>query len=703
MKNSKCILMKRVGSLFLTITMLCVTIRIGNFTVNAKNNGETKDYIIVAKNEKAYNRTLNAIDGELIEKEENLFDSNIIVAELSEQEAEELNEDSGIIIEEELILEASKVKPGSKAKKELYKRLENADKKNKDNKKTEWNLQAINIDDIEIDTNKEEKVKVAVLDSGVDFVSGVNLAGTVNFVDEEDNITVWYQDLTGHGTSIASIIVGDGENVVQGVNPNVELYSVKVLDENNQATISRIIQGIYWCIENDINIINMSFGTATYSKTLKKAVEDAYKANILMVAAAGNHNSDVEYPAAFEEVMAVAATNTESEISDFSNTGDELDIAAPGEKVRVLGFFGFNGVTHGTSVAVPHVVGVASLLWEKDLSKPNEFIRQLIIDSSKNIENTNDCGFLDAGYALDSYDDFEKNFIKADSVIKEFIPENNESIETFEEVEDDVSYVEGRWWSNGNSDNKEDDDHKDLAEEAAKKNGITDAKLLAILKAGAVYPDRTDSGMNGGTTDNPEYHGGYKDSVGDDVNYIACYEFVTRIALKNGNATSITNHNTIYGLGKGSFDWIREDFTGNGVGWNSWNTIFSGIKVNGVSVADTNKNRKYFTWGIALHILGDMFAHKTYRKSDKKAIVHRSPTSNQIIGADNPKVVKGRWVAAKLATKSSIECLLINDYGDYNEIVYALKNQTYTSNSQLFLKNVYQNMWIVMVELYHHM
>ena len=124
------------------------------------------------------------------------------------------------------------------------------------------------------------------------------MAGSVNFVDDEDNISVWYQDLTGHGTTIASVIVGDEDNGFEGVNSEVDLYSVKVLDENNQAPISRIVEGIYWCIENDINIINMSFGTSSYSKALEKAVEDAYNNNILMVAAAGNKETDVEYPAA---------------------------------------------------------------------------------------------------------------------------------------------------------------------------------------------------------------------------------------------------------------------------------------------------------------------------------------------------------------------------------------------------------------------
>lgn len=136
MKNKKRIFMKRVISLLLTITMLSGVIGIGNFTINAKNNGKIKDYIIVAKNGKAYNRALKAIDEKSIDKEENLCNNNIIVAKLSEQEAQELNEDSNIIIEENLVLEASIVKPGSKSKKELYKRLKKRTEENKRKKRS---------------------------------------------------------------------------------------------------------------------------------------------------------------------------------------------------------------------------------------------------------------------------------------------------------------------------------------------------------------------------------------------------------------------------------------------------------------------------------------------------------------------------------------------------------------------------------------
>ena len=188
-------------------------------------------------------------------------------------------------------------------RRKLYEQWEKEEAEREEAKKEkrtepEWSVEAINADGLDEETSGSPKVKVAVLDSGVDIVQGIDLAGTVNLVPEEKEISPMFLDLTGHGTGIASIIAGTDEGGVQGVNPNVDLYSVKVLDEENKAPLSRVIEGIYWCIENDINIINMSFGTSTYSRALEKAVQDAYNANILIVGAAGNDGGDVEYPAA---------------------------------------------------------------------------------------------------------------------------------------------------------------------------------------------------------------------------------------------------------------------------------------------------------------------------------------------------------------------------------------------------------------------
>ncbi len=211
---------RRTLALILVMTMLVtghnLNVKIESVYATQKvqkteDNGENKGYIIVAKNEKAYNRALNAIDEESIESGEKFIDNNIIVAELSEQEAEELNQDSNTIIEKNLVLEASKVKSGSKSKKELYKQLKKDRKRAKEKREAEWNLQAINVDEVDTKTDIKDKVKIAVLDSGIDFISGMNLVKSVNFVDTEEYVAPYYQDLTGHGTNVASVIVGDGK------------------------------------------------------------------------------------------------------------------------------------------------------------------------------------------------------------------------------------------------------------------------------------------------------------------------------------------------------------------------------------------------------------------------------------------------------------------------------------------------------------
>lgn len=403
----------------------------------------------------------------------------------------------------------------------------------------EWNIQAINAENLSEEIETQDKVKIAILDSGVDRISNVDVADSICLVSEESQITPMFEDMTGHGTAIASIIAGDGEDGIRGINPNAEIYSVKVLDKNNTAPVSRIIEGIYWCIDNDIDIINMSFGTNRYSPALEQAVKAAYNSGILMIGAAGNNAGDVEYPAAFDEVMAVGSVNPEAQISDFSNTGEELEIAAPGEKIKASGFFCGTIVTHGTSISVPHVVGVASLLWEKDTSKSNEFIRQLINYSAKNIENTDECGLVDANYALCIYDVFVDNFDNKLLTVNDLvIPENNQDPTKFESINEDENYVEGLWKG---------EDHKQPISDVYEGLNIS-TDDVTVIKLGAVYPDIADELQT--ATPHPQWHGYY-----EGCNYIGCYQLVQRIGKGAGNIDSYTNNNPIPGLSQ--YDYLK--------------------------------------------------------------------------------------------------------------------------------------------------
>ena len=491
--------MKKYRKIISIITAAAVAIPAlghGSIPISTQEAQETKQYVIIAETNEAYEAAVEEAGDNVTEDTSLLLENNVMVAELTEKEAAALEADD-ILVEEDIVLtastageemtelpveEARKRKEEIKRKKaERYQKMaeearSQAEAGNQEEAEPEWNLQAIGAEDLE---NGDTKVKVAVLDSGVDYVEGIELDGYVNLVEEEDYVVPAYQDLTGHGTGIAGIIAGDGTDGFYGVNPNAGLYSVKVLGEENTAPLSRIIRGIYWCMENDMDIINMSFGTSVYSRALEQAVTDAYEAGLLMVGAAGNNGSSVEYPAAFPEVMAVAATGTDAQLSDFSNAGDELDIAAPGEKIRVASFFGGSTVTHGTSIAVPHVTGVASLLWEKDRTKSNEFIRQLISSSAKAIEGTDDCGLLDAQYALDCYGAFAESFDETKNLLREELPENTDEPEVFDEVDTDEAYVEGLWRGS---------DHKAAVDTYA--GSYLTASAIAVVKLGAVFPDK---------------------------------------------------------------------------------------------------------------------------------------------------------------------------------------------------------------------
>ena len=399
----------------------------------------------------------------------------------------------------------------------------------------------------------------------------------------------------------------------------------------------------------------MSFGTSVYSQAMEQAVKEAYDAGILMIAAAGNGNGNVEYPAAFDEVMAVASVNEASEISDFSNIGEEVDVAAPGEKIRVSSFFNGNIITHGTSIAVPHVTGVASLLWEKDLTKTNEFIRQLIDYSAKKLEETDECGLLDAGYALEIYDEFSEKFTEMAESGEIDIQENTEQPESFECIADDEAYVEGRWNKEG---------HQGAID--AGSTGFTEEQIK-ILKRGAVFPDREASGWAGGS-DYPRWHGKWLTKEGNPLNYIAAYELITKIALKNGVVSSFTSVDEFTGLTESTFSALKKDIKNA-----NYADAFSAI-----SVSDTLENRKYLLWGCALHTITDVFAHSTTTE-DGTLIKHDGDDSTP--SPDLVTYYPKRYETAVKVAEYSLECLKAGTFGDGDEIVRAL-NSVYTSSTK---------------------
>lgn len=219
-------------------------------------------------------------------------------------------------------------------------------------------------------------IRVAVLDTGVtnshDDISS-QVVAHVNYSDAATD-----EDKYGHGTHVAGIIAAIKNSVgVSGVCPDCDILDGKVLNDNGSGSTSSIAKGISWAVGERAQVINMSLGQRVSSRTLEIAVNNAWKAGVVIVAAAGNADTQAKiYPGAYPNVIAVAATDNRNAKASFSTYGKWVDVAAPGVSVYstfpngsfVLGAEPYNrshgyDIASGTSMASPIVAGVAALVW----------------------------------------------------------------------------------------------------------------------------------------------------------------------------------------------------------------------------------------------------------------------------------------------------------------------------------------------------
>jgi subtilisin family serine protease len=247
-----------------------------------------------------------------------------------------------------------------------------------------------------------EGVKVALLDSGLDPDHPdlrANFRGGYDFVNNDPE--PW--DDNGHGTEVAGVLaaVEDGFGLV-GVAPKAWLYAVKVLGSNAHGAISDVVKGLEWAIQQGMEIANMSLGTPEDSQALREAVRAAWSAGLVLVAPAGNESGAVLYPAAYPEVIAVSATTAADRLAPFSNSGPEVDLAAPGEAIPTTYPGGRYRLASGTSFAAPHVAGAAALLISSGI-RDNRLIRARLEQAAEDLglpKEEQGSGLVNAARAL---------------------------------------------------------------------------------------------------------------------------------------------------------------------------------------------------------------------------------------------------------------------------------------------------------------
>lgn len=255
---------------------------------------------------------------------------------------------------------------------------------------TPWGISKINADDVWT-TNRGQGIDVAVLDTGIDGSHSdlkANVKGGINFVSLRKQ-TNWADD-NGHGTHVSGTIAAANNTVgVVGVAPEANLYAVKVLDRSGSGSISSIISGIDWAVANGMEVINMSLGTSSDIQAFHDAVDRAAAAGVVIVAAAGNSGdassatNNVEYPARYSSVIAVAATDSSNVRSYFSSDGPEVAVSAPGVSITSTTKGGGYGVMSGTSMASPHVAGLVSVMLSANI--PASQIRAQLIATADDL------------------------------------------------------------------------------------------------------------------------------------------------------------------------------------------------------------------------------------------------------------------------------------------------------------------------------
>jgi subtilisin len=254
-----------------------------------------------------------------------------------------------------------------------------------------WGVVKIGAQTVTATGNTGEGIRVAVIDTGINYnhidfntydpltqTYQTTYAGGYDFVNKDSDPN----DDNGHGTHCAGIIAAQFNlDAVVGVAPKAKIYALKVLNSQGSGYTSDIISAIEWATnppdgKAPAQVISMSLGASIGSTALQQACYDAYyNHKIVIVAAAGNNGqarlgSNILYPARYDGVIAVGATDQNNVRASFSNTGPELDIVAPG--VNILSDYidtnpndGPNKdvvYMSGTSMATPHVAGVAALV-----------------------------------------------------------------------------------------------------------------------------------------------------------------------------------------------------------------------------------------------------------------------------------------------------------------------------------------------------
>lgn len=598
---------KKLLSALLSTTMVFGLIPFGSLAASIPNENSAEDYIVVAKNDNSF-KVIEREYGAFFEQSFSSVQNNTVKMSLTKEQAEMIDMYNGTkYIEKDIIFKADSngdvndlagdmLGGSSESDEEVY---------------TD-NIKMVRGDNVAASGD----VKIAVLDSGIAQHDELDVEERVSFIPglEVDNTLIAY-DESGHGTSVAGVIAAkENGKGIKGIAKNAKLYSLQVLNSYGEAPLSRIVEGIDWAIDNDIDVLNMSFGSDTNSTILHEAITRAYNAGITMVAAAGNTSGAAQYPARYSEVISVGSVDGEGNISNFSANGNDVDLYAPGEGIISTGIFnGYIG-TDGTSVAAPHVTAAAAIIKMSNANKTNAQIKALLKDTANTASGNK---VLDIACANDNIN----------TLIDEE-PINNDELPTF----DSDGIAVGCWAR---------DKHSELASNSSSNSGINanNVKLMAraALMADTLYGTRCNIGGEKVVMPKffPLHAFGYTSSassnnrVSYNSNFLADTKYLYRLARHYFDSSSISaaeNQTNIDKVKKAGANYsILQKIVFGGTIYTSSSITYpdkrgevKNVNVKGIVhmniydgiSEDTIQERAYKILGLAIHLAGDTYAHR---------------------------------------------------------------------------------------------
>jgi hypothetical protein len=267
-----------------------------------------------------------------------------------------------------------------------------------------WGLHTINASTA-WNTSTGSGVIVAVIDTGIDY-NHPDIAANViqgwNYVSNTNDP----MDDNGHGTHVAGTIaaVGNNDIGVIGVAWNAQVMPVKVLDNTGSGTDSNAAAGVVYAANNGADVLNNSWSGPGTSQTVADAADYAYNLGAVIVAAAGNNSQDAMgyFPGNLWEAITVGATDSNDNLASFSNYGEKIDVVTPGVDIlslqaseSIIGTVVPPGYMRlsGTSMATPHVFGLAALILSQYPGYSNEDVRQAIRASAAPLGTDASAGF----------------------------------------------------------------------------------------------------------------------------------------------------------------------------------------------------------------------------------------------------------------------------------------------------------------------